>query len=64
MDSKCNSRGILGGVFFVVRSPAITRTSSWYKELVSKGKGRHKSWLQQLEPGSSEQEKGLSCCEL
>jgi hypothetical protein len=23
MDSQCNSRGILGGVFFVVRSRAI-----------------------------------------
>jgi hypothetical protein len=36
------------------------------KELVmtSNGKGCHKSWLQQLEPGSSEQEKRLSCCEL
>jgi hypothetical protein len=36
------------------------------KELVmtSDGKGCHKSWLQQLEPGSSEQEKRLSCCEL
>jgi hypothetical protein len=29
----------------------------------SDGKGCHKSWLQQLEPGSSEQEKRLSCCE-
>jgi hypothetical protein len=28
---------------------------------VSNGKGCHKSWLQQLEPGSSEQEKRLSC---
>jgi hypothetical protein len=28
------------------------------------GKGCHKSWLQQLEPGSSEEEKRLSCCEL
>jgi hypothetical protein len=36
------------------------------KELVmtSDGNGCHKSWLQQLEPGSSEQEKRLSCCEL
>jgi hypothetical protein len=32
----------------VVRSPAITRTSSWLRgQLVSNGKGRHKSWLQQ-----------------
>jgi hypothetical protein len=28
---------------------------------VSDGKGCHKSWLQQLEPGSSEEEKRLSC---
>jgi hypothetical protein len=36
------------------------------KELVmtSDGKGCHKSWLQQLEPRSSGQEKRLSCCEL
>jgi hypothetical protein len=36
------------------------------KELVmtSDGKGCHKSWLQQLGPRSSEQEKRLSCCEL
>jgi hypothetical protein len=36
------------------------------KDLVmsSEGKGCHKSWLQQLEPGSSEQEKRFSCCEL
>jgi hypothetical protein len=34
--------------------------------MTSDGKGRHKSWLQQLEPGSSEQEKRpiVSCCEL
>jgi hypothetical protein len=42
----------------VVRSPAITRTVGWLrqlvKELVSNGNGRHKSWLQQLEPESPE----------
>jgi hypothetical protein len=32
--------------------------------MTSDGKGCNKSWLQQLEPGSSEQEKRLSCCEL
>jgi hypothetical protein len=32
--------------------------------MTSDGKGCHKSWLQQLEPGSSEEEKRLSCCEL
>jgi hypothetical protein len=30
----------------------------------SEGKGCLKNWLQQLELGSSEQEKRLSCCEL
>jgi hypothetical protein len=30
MGSPCNSRGIVG-VFFAVRSPAITRTSSWLR---------------------------------
>jgi hypothetical protein len=52
----------------VVRSPAITRTISCCElvsyQLVSDGKGRHNSWLQQLEPGSSEREKRPSCCEL
>jgi hypothetical protein len=32
--------------------------------MTSDGKGCHKSWLQQLEPGSSEVEKRLRCCEL
>jgi hypothetical protein len=32
--------------------------------MTSDGKGCHKSWLQQLEPGSSEEQKRLSCCEL
>jgi hypothetical protein len=52
-------------------SRAATGTADgWLKQLVkesvliSEGKGCHKSWLQQLELGSSEQEKRLSCCEL
>jgi hypothetical protein len=37
---------------------------SYQSVMTSDGKGCHKSWLQQLEPESSEQEKRLSCCEL
>jgi hypothetical protein len=33
-------------------------------QVVSDGKGCHKSWLQQLEPGSLEEQKRLGCCEL
>jgi hypothetical protein len=33
-------------------------------QIESDGKGCQKSWLQQLEPGSSEEQKRLSCCEL
>jgi hypothetical protein len=45
---------------------AATVVAELVKEIVmtSDGKGCHKSRLQQLEPGSSEQEKRLSCCEL
>jgi hypothetical protein len=32
--------------------------------MTSDGKGRHTSWLQRLEPGSSEEQKRLGCCEL
>jgi hypothetical protein len=70
-----NSQYNHGSVFFGVRPRGyITRVfskpgqfsirqrsgSQW----VSNGKGCHKSWLQQLEPGSSDQEKRLSCSEL
>jgi hypothetical protein len=58
-------------VFFGVRPRGyITRVFSepvavsYELLMTSDGKGCHKSWLQQLEPGSSEQEKRLSCCEL
>jgi hypothetical protein len=58
-----------GSVFFGVWPRGyITRVFSepLVKESVmtSEGKGCHKSWLHQLEPGSSEQEKRPSCCDL
>jgi hypothetical protein len=55
------------GCFLCGLFPGIARASTvpaGSYQIVSEGKGCHKSWLQQLEPGSSEQEKRLSCCEL
>jgi hypothetical protein len=60
MGRPCFLCGVFTG--YIVQTSA---GSELVKEsVISDGKGCHKSWLQQLEPGSSEQEKKLSCCEL
>jgi hypothetical protein len=58
----------LCGLFpgYIARTSTAMIRQYYYSESVmtSDGKGCHKSWLQQLEPGFSEKEKRLNCCEL